>query len=242
MSIKRRVQDILKRLIKDNEELYTGYSEEDKEILREHIKANILFNDGLEKHQKELWRFESIADRAVDEAEYEMREKFKKPWSVKGKIWLDKKIFRYREDNLLFCSKINMMKNNKGINSNSLVLAEIKTEMGFIYYLASCKGKVIFTAHFFDRYIERLKLNVSRNEALFMFLENRMRSSEQGIMAVSKDNDCTASFKEGIGLGRSYLDTLTIIKTFITKEQANKHQKERLEDLVGFYKEEINKN
>jgi hypothetical protein len=77
----------------------------------------------------------------------------------------------------------------------------------------------IFSAHFFERYIERLNLDISHNEAIKHFILN----NENIIGGVVKEKQLIGILNNGIAIG-SYENEDCYYNTFISKEMSQGKQ------------------
>ena len=124
---------------------------------------------------------------------------------------------------------------------NYLAIKELKTQSGRVYFLYQDGPPVCLTAHFFDRYAERIlqtktrtETNAARDKAIRDWATSYVGTLHSGIVSkVNRNNMFEMPHPKGMCLGEKASE-LMIVKTFVSDSMLRDHQgatKEMLLDM-----------
>ena len=219
MSNKLSKELVKHRLDTDNEfkKYYNSLSEEEKK----EIKELLLSHNELRECIRESYEGDTYIRKSIRELfEKEIKNRGQKSiFSKKAKIYARSKIFCYKLDNKHFIA-VKFYPKKKSLDFEINRVAEVSSPKGNLYITES-SPRTVFTAHFFDRYSERLNIQGNRDSAVFSFLiENWDESSGT---AIDPQGNATTLIGKGLGLGDMVVDVV-FLKTYISEEQINKYQ------------------
>ena len=123
------------------------------------------------------------------------------------------------------------------VETSFLALEEIPTKLGSLYVMRDTYIEdlvVLFTGHFFDRYVERNELRLDRQGAIETFLRSEFDTTLNGLqIAVNPENShCSITVNNGMCLGHSIKD-IRIFKTFVNGDLLSNNQiNEALESMI----------
>lgn len=109
----------------------------------------------------------------------------------------------------------------------SCIMYRIKTTKGSIYLMpAHDKDLICYTAHFFDRYKQRINDNKikTRSDAIKHFMKSNICQDNLKAYVKTKSNELVLQMNNGIGLGIP-LNPIALITTFISNNMLNDKQK-----------------
>jgi hypothetical protein len=183
------------------------------------------------------------------------RQPFKQPTSQKGLAWLRGRAFcyEYERNKLYYAARVHAV-TPKTIDLSIGVLHAVPTRKGtmYIYNEATKESQspalnACFTAHFFDRYKERLDLKGTRAKTVLNFLRNvaldfNVKFSPSG-ERVREDGGVPlfVNYANGIGLGTTYGasvgDGVNVITTFISASILTDEQ--RMRAVLSYMPDEL---
>jgi len=233
---KKIVRDAIKnKLNRDEEykEYYSSLSDKEKENLKEKYLTSFELNNSISKARpissdqlQELGQM--FLERTIKSKGY------KKPHGRKASIYVKNKKFIYRYENywIALCPT---EANKKGMMCKWMFLFEVRTEKGMVYVDIPGEGLnedlpyIIFTAHFFDRYQERLGIEGDRYDTIEAYLRHEL--AVKGPTGINREEGNTLyNLSKGLALGTN-LGNMILNKTFISGDQINSYQKKIKEEL-----------
>ena len=250
--MKKSMMDSLKESLKDEsfKNKYNSLTDEEKTLLKERY---ILYNELCEcikkNHTSTLGFLEKIARENLREEAF--KKGFNKPEGKKAKLYFQKRVFVYKVDNYFVGIKVEEFF-KKGAVYQYFIILEMTTERGNLYvdfrggnsddgyYYNQTDGSLLlYTAHFFDRYSERLSLNTSREDTIKSFINHELSTIRVGSASITQKDNTYLNLTKGLGLCEEITDQMLLIKTFISANEINTYQekqKKELEDMTPDYK------
>lgn len=245
--MKKSMKESLKESLQneDFKNKYNSLSDEEKEYIKEkYIKFCELRDCVKENHTGNIKEFERIARENLREEAY--KKGFKKPEGKKAKLFFHNRVFVYKIDNYFIGVKAEEFFKKSALYSY-FALLEMSTERGKLYvdfrggndseeyYSGNTpESLLIYTAHFFDRYSERLNLKTKREETIHSFIKHELATIKVGSASITQDGNTYLNLSKGLGLCEDLTEDMLLIKTFISNNETNSYQerqKQELEDM-----------
>lgn len=247
MSGKKNLNKIIKDSINMNPEwgeVYNDLSNSEKEKMKNDMLDSLNLTDEFRVAHNLRWKY--LQDIAIFHFESVLHGRgYKKLYGKKARAFAHSRVFICEYKDYTLCLKIKVLK--KQCQYNLIALIKVKTDKGFCYGLLRgdefaideeplSKLPRFFTAHFFDRYQDRLGLGCGREDAIEHFLKNLTKASSAGI-TIENGVKVTMYLENGLGLG-DFPGMLFLFKTFITHDLKNNYQK----NLEKEWEERANEN
>jgi len=242
MCTKKELNESLKQILQEDEvfrEAYNKLSDEDKEnIKKRHLEGIKLHNLVVANHTPH------VMDDLEKEAQSQLREHllakgFKKVYGKKSKIYTTGRSFVFRVGKYLVAIKPNQYF-KKGMNCSYLILLEISTERGKVYVDLRDGGNfctkeddlmfAAYTAHFFDRYEERLGLEGGREDIVKKFMRTELKAIKKGSSLEYEHEKVIYNLSNGLALGTTSGNGI-LLKTFISENEINSFQERKKQEL-----------
>ena len=240
MNARKELTEVLKQSLNENEEFREAYNkltDEEKDNLKNrYLEGFELHNALVKNNNKSLEDLEKVAHELLRKTLLERG--YKKTYGKKAKIYTLNRVFTYKIQDYIVGLKITSHF-KKGYNCSFMVLLEIPTPKGRVY--ADLRGTeyndndnslayAIYTAHFFDRYKERLGLTGDREAIIDKFIKEELSSIKRGSDLEQKGYKVMYNLSQGLALGVSCADGV-LLKTFISNNEVNSYQKKKKEEL-----------
>jgi len=236
---------IVNKINKDEDfkEFYATLSVKEKENLKERYLSFHEFDSLICEHQK--YSPESLQKVAEELFEKEIKGRgYKKVQGKKARAYVKNRKFVYKWGDywIGMCPK---EVSKKGYMCLWMFMMEIPTEKGRIFVDLPGVGledqkttHVVYTAHFFDRYQERLGIEGNRNDTIMGFIKHEL--NKERATGIDKDFDGNSIYdlNQGLALGKD-LGKMILNKTFISKDEINSYQQRKKEELAILVKEKL---
>jgi hypothetical protein len=234
INFKKEVSSYIKDKLNSDEKFKEYYSK-----LPEDRKADI--KENLAKEREIVHNFNNLNKLNKESLKRYAEEKFKeilvkrgykKLTGAKARAFSEGKLFVSQKDGYFIGLMIFYEK--KFCNYFVQYLLEVPTSLGKVYVHVSGselhRDNVLyaFTAHFFDRYKERMGYEGSRDDIIKRYLKDQRET--QGAAGKIEGDDYTMYLKNGLALGES-IGRIMLIKTFVSDDQTRKKQEDLKEDL-----------
>jgi len=242
MYTKKEFNENLKHILQnypDFKEEYNKLSDEDKEILKKrHLEGNILHNIIMKHHTPHL--MDDLSTKAHELLhDYLISKGFKKSRGRKAKIYAKGKAFIFKINKYLVAIKPNAYL-KKEIDCSYIFFLEISTKRGKIYVDVRSGGGdhsvendleySAYTAHFFDRYQERLGLVGDRESIIKKFMSTELKAVKKGSSLEFIKDKVIYNLSKGLALGISSGSGI-LLKTFISNNETNSFQERKKQEL-----------
>jgi len=243
MGSTKELNEIIKKAVQQDDnlkELYNSYTDEEKSAMKEKlIRDNELHNLITKHHVAPLDKLQEFA--AMFLKEDILARGFKKHRGKKAKAYAFNKAFVYWiKDYTIGIKPVKYTK--KGTEYCFYFLLEVPSDKGKIYvdFRESFINEgddeddfrlVLYTAHFFDRYKERLGLEGDRGEVVDQFIKDELTSMKSGSGMSSEGKRVTFNLAKGLALGE-YSGKNLLLKTFISEKEINSYQEKMKQELV----------
>lgn len=214
-------------------EYYNSLTEEEKELFKEKIHKHSEIVCSIKENFKTS--LEEIDQSCLFELMAHLKNKgYTKTHGKKASSYATGRTFVYRIDNLHIGFIPYATK--KGYHFYTMYLLEVPSNKGKIYAVLTTANVndlinepiIVYTAHFFDRYQERLGLpSSSRDKTIEHFIK---KSHTLEVGSRSEGTRSMMYLEDGLALGE-IIDNILLNKTFISDEEINSFQEESKEDL-----------
>lgn len=242
MFTKKDINDQIKIALSNEtfKSFYNKLDDKEKEdIKKRYLEGTNLYNLIFDKHKP--YRMESLESSAREQlCDLLLKKGFTKVYGKKARAYTEGKAFVFKEDDYLIAIKITEYF-KKGMNCSYLFFLEIPTPKGKIYADLRKGGEfspendldyVAYTAHFFDRYKERLNLEGDREQVVKKFMKTELESTLKGSSLEYVDGHRVIyNIKKGLALGVGFSDIGILLKTFISENEINSFQERKKEEL-----------
>jgi len=249
MNTKKELTEAIKKTAKENENfrnLYNDLSDEEKNTFKEKFLNDLEIQNQIIKHH--IFDLDKLQETVALMFKQEAYNKgFKKPRGKKARAYFLNKVSVYYLGDYGVGIKP-VLYTKRGVEYCFYFLLKVPTSKGNIYvdFRDGFKNEagdeeryrhVAYTAHFFDRYKERLGLEGDRDDAVDEFINSELANLERGSAMSSSGGQVTFNLAKGLGLGISTGENL-LIKTFISQKEINHYQEKEKKELIAMQKEQ----
>jgi len=239
MSLKKELTENLKKMLNSDEEFRDSYNklsdEEKNNIKNRFLESYKLHNLIFENHKP--YRMDSLETEATEKLRNLLLAKgYKKPHGKKARLYSLNRAFIFSIDKYLVAVKPTKY-DKKGAECSFLIMLGLTTERGAIYVdLRSSYSNEndlaysAYTAHFFDRYKERLGLEGSRESIVKIFMKKELTAVNVGSSLEYQGEKVIYNLSNGLALGIASGEGI-LLKTFISENEINSFQERKKQEL-----------
>jgi len=157
-------------------------------------------------------------------------------YSKKAKLFLKNKAFCCEWKNgILIYKLVDSFLRKDGITEEirtlGIHLLSISTNNGIIYVTKTNSHIICWTAHFFDRYSERINKQLSRNDSIKEYMKNQLIHGNLIDSDNIKNGVIRYFCKDGIALGETN-GQIVLYKTFVSNDMFNYNQHKILKNKI----------
>jgi len=233
---------IIKKINKDEDfkDFYSTLSDKEKENLKERYLTYHEFDKLIDENQ--LYSTQTLQKAGEELFESEIKAKgYKKVQGKKAKAYAvnRKFVFKWKNYWIGMCPKA---ASKKGYMCLWLFIMEIPTEKGRVFidlpseeFEEQRTTHVVYTAHFFERYKERLGIKGDRDATVSAFISHELNKREATGIDKDFDGNSIYDLNQGLALGTD-LGKMILNKTFISKDEINSYQQRKKEELKKLVK------
>jgi len=172
-----------------------------------------------------------------------LTSRFDSLYSRKAVEFAHGKVFCRQRDDLYIFYLVEMLPKKMYCNFTHIALKRVKTNSGQMFLLyQGGKGQVCLTAHFFDRYAERIlgtkdrsSTYAAREEAIKDWGKNYIKGHIAGVVTRLKpDRTLEIPHPKGYCLGELQEDDKTmVVKTFVSEDMLRSNQSKTRDSLIA---------